>query len=214
VTRQKVRKDAKLEISGLEYVAGVGRGNDGSAAGGGGGGGDDDDDSEGGGRAASAAEATPEEHARIAAARAQIRAGLGATLGSAEDRAGSALLFVPGASAAAAAPEEDAPSSFDPATGLGLTQMPPRHDARAYGSDEEDYDSEDQATTLALGTLMLRKSRAKKLVDASYNRYQYMYIYIYARHFICLLIKRALKQTCGDKTTTTTTTTTPNNNIR
>ena len=33
------------------------------------------------------------------------------------------------------------------------------------------YDSEDQATTLALGTLMLRKSRAKILADASYNRF-------------------------------------------
>jgi hypothetical protein len=33
------------------------------------------------------------------------------------------------------------------------------------------YDSGDERTTLALGTLMLRKSRAKKLVDASYNRF-------------------------------------------
>lgn len=54
----------------------------------------------------------------------------------------------------------------------GLTAMPPRQDDRTYGSDEEEYDSEDEATTLALGTMMLRKSRAKKLVDASYNRYK------------------------------------------
>lgn len=49
--------------------------------------------------------------------------------------------------------------------------MPPRIDDRLYDSDHEEYDSEDEAVTLALGTLMLRKSRAKKLVDASYNRF-------------------------------------------
>merc|ERR1711966_340214 len=35
----------------------------------------------------------------------------------------------------------------------------------------EEYDSDDMAETLALGTMMLRKSKAKALVDASYNRY-------------------------------------------
>ena len=47
----------------------------------------------------------------------------------------------------------------------------PVHDERKYDSDNEHYDSDDYATTLALGTMMLRKSKAKALVDASYNRY-------------------------------------------
>lgn len=44
-------------------------------------------------------------------------------------------------------------------------------DDRKYDSDNEQYDSHDRAMTLALGTLMLRRSREKALVDASYNRY-------------------------------------------
>jgi hypothetical protein len=44
-------------------------------------------------------------------------------------------------------------------------------DARSYDSDNEQYDSHDKAMTLALGTLMLRRSREKALVDASYNRW-------------------------------------------
>eukprot|EP01042_Synura_sphagnicola_P000763 gene763-847_t len=47
----------------------------------------------------------------------------------------------------------------------------PRADDRTYGSDEEHYDAHDRAMTLALGTMMLRRSRQKALVDASYNRY-------------------------------------------
>lgn len=46
-----------------------------------------------------------------------------------------------------------------------------RKDTRTYDSDSEDYDNHDKAMTLALGTLMLRKSRQKALVDASYNRF-------------------------------------------
>lgn len=46
-----------------------------------------------------------------------------------------------------------------------------RVDSRTYGSDEEIYDNHDKAMTLAVGTMMLRKSRKKALVDASYNRY-------------------------------------------
>lgn len=49
--------------------------------------------------------------------------------------------------------------------------VPAVHDERKYDSDNEDYDSHDRAVTLALGTLMLRKSRRKALVDASYNRF-------------------------------------------
>lgn len=44
-------------------------------------------------------------------------------------------------------------------------------DHRKYDSENEDYDSDDYAKTLALGTMMLRKSKAKALVDASYNRF-------------------------------------------
>ena len=44
-------------------------------------------------------------------------------------------------------------------------------DDRKYDSDNEQYDSHDRAMTLAIGTLMLRRSREKALVDASYNRF-------------------------------------------
>lgn len=47
----------------------------------------------------------------------------------------------------------------------------PIMDDRKYDSEHEDYDSDDYAETLALGTMMLRHSKAKALVDASYNRY-------------------------------------------
>jgi AdoMet-dependent rRNA methyltransferase SPB1 len=49
----------------------------------------------------------------------------------------------------------------------GLTIM----DTRKYDSDHEAYDSDDYAQTLALGTMMLRRSKEKAFVDASYNRY-------------------------------------------
>lgn len=44
-------------------------------------------------------------------------------------------------------------------------------DTRKYDSENEEYDSDDYAKTLALGTMILRKSKEKALVDASYNRY-------------------------------------------
>ena len=47
----------------------------------------------------------------------------------------------------------------------------PVYDDRTYDSENEDYDSDDHARTLALGTMMLRKTKAKALVDASYNRF-------------------------------------------
>lgn len=46
-----------------------------------------------------------------------------------------------------------------------------KSEVRSYDSDNEQYDSHDRAMTLALGTLMLRRSREKALVDASYNRF-------------------------------------------
>jgi len=47
----------------------------------------------------------------------------------------------------------------------------PVFDTRKYDSDNEDYDSDDYAKTLALGTMILRKSKEKAMVDASYNRF-------------------------------------------
>ena len=47
----------------------------------------------------------------------------------------------------------------------------PIKDDRKYDSAHEDYDSDDYAETLALGTMMLRRSKEKALVDASYNRF-------------------------------------------
>ena len=51
--------------------------------------------------------------------------------------------------------------------------FPRRHDDRLYDSDEEVYDNHDRAMTLALGTMMLRNSKRKAIVDASYNRYSW-----------------------------------------
>jgi AdoMet-dependent rRNA methyltransferase SPB1 len=46
-----------------------------------------------------------------------------------------------------------------------------RKDTKTYDSDDEEYSAKDRAEQLALGTLMLRRSRKKALVDASYNRF-------------------------------------------
>jgi AdoMet-dependent rRNA methyltransferase SPB1 len=61
------------------------------------------------------------------------------------------------------------PPGFDvvPAVHVDLPVM----DTRKYDSENEDYDSDDHARTLALGTMMLRRSKEKALVDASYNRF-------------------------------------------
>ena len=50
-------------------------------------------------------------------------------------------------------------------------EVVPVVDTRKYDSENEDYDSEDYAKTLALGTMILRKSKEKAMVDASYNRF-------------------------------------------
>jgi hypothetical protein len=61
------------------------------------------------------------------------------------------------------------PPGFDvvPAVHVDLPVM----DTRKYDSENEDYDSDDHARTLALGTMMLRRSKEKALVDACYNRF-------------------------------------------
>lgn len=51
------------------------------------------------------------------------------------------------------------------------TTLPPRADDRIYDSDHEEYDAHDRTRTLALATMMLRHSKKKALVDASYNRF-------------------------------------------
>jgi len=56
-----------------------------------------------------------------------------------------------------------------PAEG-GPGSFPPVVDTRKYDSENEDWDDEERARTLAIGTMMLRKSKAKQLIDASYNR--------------------------------------------
>jgi AdoMet-dependent rRNA methyltransferase SPB1 len=89
-----------------------------------------------------------EEKKKVLEARALIKAGLGAS--AADDKRSKQGFEVVSA---------DAPSEL------------PIMDKRVYDSDNEDYDSDDYARTLALGTMMLRKSKAKALVDASYNRF-------------------------------------------
>ena len=60
--------------------------------------------------------------------------------------------------------------------GLALTQKSSEgfevvHDERKYDSDHEDYDAEDYAKQLALGHMMMNHTKAKDLMDSSYNRY-------------------------------------------
>jgi len=54
---------------------------------------------------------------------------------------------------------------------MSSSVLPAKVDDRKYDSDNEEYDSEDYAETMALGTMMLRHSKSKALVDASYNRF-------------------------------------------
>lgn len=50
----------------------------------------------------------------------------------------------------------------------------PVMDDRKYDSEHEDYDSDDYAETLAIGTMIVQsKSKEKAFVDASYNRYSW-----------------------------------------
>lgn len=47
----------------------------------------------------------------------------------------------------------------------------PVMDDRKYDSDHEDYDEEDRAQAMGLAHLMVQRSKAKEVIDASYNRY-------------------------------------------
>jgi AdoMet-dependent rRNA methyltransferase SPB1 len=88
-----------------------------------------------------------------------IRQGLGKQLNADKNASSSSNIeIVPSSSGSGNAPS-------------GLDDFFVRHDPRTYDSDSEDYDRNDRAMTLALGTMMLRKSKQKALVDASYNRF-------------------------------------------
>jgi AdoMet-dependent rRNA methyltransferase SPB1 len=89
---------------------------------------------------------------KILAAREQIRQGFGKTVHTSEDDDTGFQVVS----------QEDTKISNRPL---------PIKDDRKYDSANEDYDSDDYAETLALGTMILRRSKEKALVDASYNRY-------------------------------------------
>jgi AdoMet-dependent rRNA methyltransferase SPB1 len=102
--------------------------------------------------------------AETAAVRDLIRRGMGAAAKKPDTL--SKLEITP---APAYAPDDsDADDLSDAESTLRIAG---RHDPRTYGSDDEVYDGHDKAMTLALGTMMLRQSRKKALVDASYNRF-------------------------------------------
>ena len=86
---------------------------------------------------------------KVLEARELIKAGMGSALGN-DDDDHDAIEVVPQSQ---------------------LERPLPVMDKRKYDSDHEDYDSDDYAQTLALGTMMLRRSKEKAFVDASYNRY-------------------------------------------
>lgn len=88
-----------------------------------------------------------EKKQKLLKARELIKAGMGSGMGEVGDDGNKAFEVV----------EADRPL--------------PVMDDRKYDSGHEDYDSDDYAKTMALGTMMLRNSKAKALVDASYNRY-------------------------------------------
>lgn len=66
---------------------------------------------------------------------------------------------------------EESNDSSHSAKNMESGEKPRLRDDRNYDSDDEDYDQHDRAMTLALGTMMLRHSKKKALVDASYNRF-------------------------------------------
>ena len=103
--------------------------------------------------------ADPEKTERGKKRRELIRAGMGAVLTDSTGGGG---------------PQNGLQAGFEvvPAGGAPLSSlMPPVADDRKYDSENEEWDDEERARTLAIGTMMLRRSKAKELVDASYNRF-------------------------------------------
>ncbi|CAM9182039.1 unnamed protein product [Choristocarpus tenellus] len=105
----------------------------------------------------------PKERAKVEKKRNLIRAGMGLTAGDGDTKG----FEVAKASEAAAAMLGGRSRPKFAVEGLDVA------DEREYGSDVEDYDDDDKARQLALGTMMLRKHRAKELVDAAYNRFSW-----------------------------------------
>jgi AdoMet-dependent rRNA methyltransferase SPB1 len=93
------------------------------------------------------------QKARVLEARQLIKAGLGSMAESADGNGKSSSTI------------ELVPQESDDVRPL------PIMDERKFDSEHEDYDSDDHAQTLALGTMMVRRSKEKAFVDASYNRY-------------------------------------------
>ena len=94
---------------------------------------------------------SPEERERVLKKRKLIRDGMGGALG--------------GGGVGMGGEEDDGEIEYTPSGTPTHHSMPARVDERTYASDEEEYDSDDNVTTLALGTMMLRKSRAKKVIS-------------------------------------------------
>ena len=92
------------------------------------------------------------EKRKVLEAREQIKAGMGKALTESTTQTNSTSFEVVGTDASG-------------------NQTLPVKDDRKYDSEHEDYDSDDYAETLALGTMMLRRSKEKAFLDASYNRY-------------------------------------------
>ena len=90
---------------------------------------------------------------RVLEARELIKAGLGSSVATGQQDA------------------DDANKGFEIVSQEDTAGPLPVADTRKYDSDHEDYDSDDYAQTLALGTMLLRRSKEKAFVDASYNRY-------------------------------------------
>ncbi|CAM9738667.1 unnamed protein product, partial [Ectocarpus fasciculatus] len=105
----------------------------------------------------------PKERVKLEKKRGLIRAGMGAAADEEEDT-GFEVAKASGAAMAMLGKRYKPKFAVD---GLDV------EDDREYGSDQEPYDDEDRARQLALGTMMLRKHRAKEMVDAAYNRFSW-----------------------------------------
>ncbi|CAM9476302.1 unnamed protein product [Ectocarpus sp. 6 AP-2014] len=105
----------------------------------------------------------PKERVKLEKKRGLIRAGMGAAADEAEDT-GFEVAKASGAAMAMLGKRYKPKFAVD---GLEV------EDDRDYGSDQEPYDDEDRARQLALGTMMLRKHRAKEMADAAYNRFSW-----------------------------------------
>lgn len=93
--------------------------------------------------------------------KALIKSGMGAAIKG--DSSSSSAFEVVAAGAEDAIAEADSDDDEE--------ALLPRMDDRKYDSDHEDYDPEDRARTLALASMMVKRSKAKDVIDASYNRY-------------------------------------------